>query len=175
MEKHAVCPWCDTEIVWDEELGPEEFCPHCENDLKAYRTVSFSVDNDGGEAVEGRRAEAAGIPGGRRGAPMDDELDGYRHTSSRLLLLEEKLERILDGQEEVPECPECREFMVQAGTQTIADERYRPTLHEAVGQPLLPGPFQLVWYVCPSCFHTQNRLSSNDRDGFLKRLGADSL
>ncbi|EXX88342.1 hypothetical protein CH50_03625, partial [Paenibacillus darwinianus] len=50
MEEHTVCPWCDTEIVWDEELGPEEYCPHCENDLKAYRTVSFSIDEEAGAA-----------------------------------------------------------------------------------------------------------------------------
>ncbi|WP_018756211.1 hypothetical protein [Paenibacillus terrigena] len=40
----VICPWCDTEIVWDEEIGPEEECPHCNNELKGYRTLQVQLD-----------------------------------------------------------------------------------------------------------------------------------
>jgi len=39
-----VCPWCQTEIVWDPEIGPEEVCPHCLNELGDYRSVSLKVE-----------------------------------------------------------------------------------------------------------------------------------
>lgn len=41
----TVCPWCHTEIVWDEEFGPEETCPHCNNELSGYRTVTLGSDD----------------------------------------------------------------------------------------------------------------------------------
>lgn len=42
----TVCPWCQSEIVWDEELGPEEHCPHCANELKGYRTLNIDLNDD---------------------------------------------------------------------------------------------------------------------------------
>ena len=44
-ETGLMCPWCATEIIWDEELGPEPNCPHCENELGGYRTLSLG-DNE---------------------------------------------------------------------------------------------------------------------------------
>jgi DNA-directed RNA polymerase subunit RPC12/RpoP len=44
-----VCSWCQSEIVWDEEIGPEEHCPHCLNELESaedYRTVNVHIDQD---------------------------------------------------------------------------------------------------------------------------------
>jgi hypothetical protein len=32
------------EIIWDEELGPEEECPYCHNDLKGYADISDDED-----------------------------------------------------------------------------------------------------------------------------------
>ena len=42
----TVCPWCQSEIVWDEEIGPEDTCPHCANELKGYRTLNIALDDE---------------------------------------------------------------------------------------------------------------------------------
>lgn len=44
----TICPWCNMEIIWDEELGPEEECPYCHNDLKGYSDIT---DDDEDESV----------------------------------------------------------------------------------------------------------------------------
>jgi hypothetical protein len=171
MEEPIICQWCHTEIVWDEELGPEAFCPHCDNELDGYRTISFSVDNDSDaeeepmDQDESDTDEASGI------SQLDP--DGYRHTNPGMLALEEKMEAILDLQEEVPECPVCREYMLELGKQTVAAEGWQSTVHEPLGHPLLQAPFRMVWYVCPSCYHMQNRLSADDREALLDRLSIE--
>lgn len=40
----TICPWCNMEIIWDEELGPEEECPYCHNDLKGYSDIADDED-----------------------------------------------------------------------------------------------------------------------------------
>ncbi|MCP3744574.1 MULTISPECIES: hypothetical protein [Paenibacillus] len=40
----TICPWCNMEIIWDEELGPEEECPYCHNDLKGYSDITDDED-----------------------------------------------------------------------------------------------------------------------------------
>lgn len=52
MTTSAVCPWCQTEIVWDEELGPEEVCPYCENELGDYRTIDVELEQNEDEAED---------------------------------------------------------------------------------------------------------------------------
>lgn len=42
----TICPWCQTEIVWDEDIGPEEICPYCNNELKGYRTLNISLGSE---------------------------------------------------------------------------------------------------------------------------------
>ncbi len=56
MTESTVCPWCQTEIVWDEELGPEKHCPHCDNELEGYRTISLNLDDEEGELEENLQA-----------------------------------------------------------------------------------------------------------------------
>ncbi len=177
MEEPTICPWCDTEIVWDEELGPEAFCPHCDNELDGYRTISFSVDNDA-EEEEAVREDDDGDDSDD--SDLDEasgldllDPDGYRHTNPGMLALEEKMEAILDLQAEVPECPVCREYMLEIGKQTVSSEGWQPTVHEALGGPLLQAPFRMVWYVCPSCNHMQNRLSAADRETLFDRLSSE--
>lgn len=48
----TVCPWCQTEIVWDEELGPEEECPYCHNELKGYRTLNIDIGDEEQDEAE---------------------------------------------------------------------------------------------------------------------------
>jgi Zn finger protein HypA/HybF involved in hydrogenase expression len=54
---NPVCPWCQSEIVWDEQIGPEENCPHCFNELGDYRSINLDKNDkddmiDYEEAVE---------------------------------------------------------------------------------------------------------------------------
>lgn len=56
MSDRQICPWCQTEIVWDEEIGPEETCPYCLNELGEYRTLQIELnreeDDSSGESGE---------------------------------------------------------------------------------------------------------------------------
>lgn len=101
-ELKTVCPWCQTEIVWDPEIGPEEECPHCYNELSDYRSIRLGADEeDGDEPAE--EVELAAGP--------DDFLDweedaGYTNEYA------EAVQNVLDTQEEAPECSACRELML---------------------------------------------------------------
>ncbi|MDQ0061147.1 hypothetical protein [Paenibacillus harenae] len=180
MSEEVICPWCLTEITWDPEFGPEKHCPHCGNELSSYRTVEL-----GGDAGEETDEEEQGNPGQWQEDEEEDyesdghdlghkrwlaEGEGYRNADRSSLALENTLQRITDEQDEVPECPACREFMLEAGTQSIGGEQYKPTVSPVLGQPALPAPLELVWYVCPSCFHTSSTLSPSNRQLLLKRL-----
>src|SRR5690606_22662013 len=97
MAQTQVCPWCQTEIVWDEQLGPETNCPHCYNELTEYRTVNVKRDS----------------------AIVFDEqpTDSWsRYTRAA--------EQYLDAQEDVPECPQCQEYMVLAGEQVVSEASF---------------------------------------------------
>lgn len=49
LDNNNVCPWCHSEIVWDEEIGPEEHCPHCSNELSGYRTLQVGIEQEESE------------------------------------------------------------------------------------------------------------------------------
>ncbi|CAM3998859.1 hypothetical protein L1N85_14420 [Paenibacillus alkaliterrae] len=198
MEEHVICPWCLTEIVWDEEIGPEKHCPHCDNELSAYRTIELGYDEDEVEADEYERAvqtlkasDAQKAAKQHQGNWLEDEVseeededdsdhpnhkrwteqgDGFRSADSSRFAVEEKVQRILDDQDEVPECPSCREYMLEAGTQTVNDQQFEPKFAPSIVGPVLTTPFQLTLYVCPSCFQTSTWLSQKDRDHLLARL-----
>ncbi|MBW7457215.1 hypothetical protein ACFOLF_27365 [Paenibacillus sepulcri] len=172
--ENTVCPWCQTEIVWDEEIGPERHCPHCENELSGYRTLQIGLDgNDededeeeiGEEDWEERngRAEASGIS-------LAPDLSELRHYNRDQLVLKEAMDRLLDDQLEAPECPSCREFMLEAGTQTITEAQFKPRTPATMTEPLLTPPFQIVLYVCPSCFHTEQRLGVQEQERLIQLL-----
>lgn len=171
MEQTTVCPWCQTEITWDEEVGPENVCPYCENELGDYRTVNVELERDddtadgGGE--RGEKPEGADS----RGRLADDlDMDSFRPVNLRLIALEGILEKILNEQSEVPECPSCREYMIEAGTQTVGAEGWEPAVPPALNRAVLHAPFRLVWYVCPNCHHMHSRLAPEDRERLLDNL-----
>ena len=174
MEQSTVCPWCQTEITWDEEVGPENVCPYCENELGDYRTLNVEIERDddtedgsGGDGAKSARAEGAGI---RSRLSDDMDMDSFRPVNLRLIALEGKLEAILNEQLEVPECPSCREYMIEAGTQTVGTEGWEPAVPPAVRRAILPAPFRLVWYICPNCHHAHSRLAPEDRERLLGNL-----
>lgn len=186
-----ICPWCDTEIVWDEELGPEEFCPHCGNELKGYRTISIGLNAGDAEEAEEQEDDLLAGAWNPKTAEQDWELDAYEEggeeeaegreqaryaalngfnaANTSLIAFDHAVERMLDEQDEVPECPSCREYMLETGRQTV-EAGYVATVHKPSSQELLPAPLNIVWYVCPACFHVLNRLAPRDRDRFVGRL-----
>ncbi|SEN78121.1 hypothetical protein [Paenibacillus sp. OV219] len=179
-EDHAICPWCHTEIVWDEEIGPERNCPHCENELSGYRTLQIgmeledeetdTVDSNEQEDDTDWEEEYEDEGEGEGSHSHSHDLSELRPYNRDQLALEETMNRILDDQLEAPECPSCREFMIEAGTQTVKEKRFTPKVSAALGEPILEAPFELVLYVCPSCFHTQNRLSVKGQERLVSLL-----
>jgi glutaredoxin len=202
MEEHLICPWCLTEIVWDEEIGPETHCPHCDNELSAYRTIELGYDEDEVEADEHERSvQALKINDTRRAAKQNGEFeqdewsedeaaeeeeddysddpnhkrwleqgDGYRSADTARFAVEETIQRVLDDQEEIPECPVCRSYMIEAGVQTVGDQQFEPRIAPSLGGHVLTTPFKLSLYVCPACYHTSSLLSLADREQMTKRL-----
>lgn len=172
-----LCPWCHTEIVWDEEIGPEKHCPHCGNELTGYRTVQLGIDTDEDEGEEeGEEADDNAMwedddEEASRGAEGRDltDLSSY---DRRQLVLDRVTERIIDDQLEAPECPSCRQFMLEAGTQIVTGPQFRERVPAALGVPLLSPPLELVLYVCPACFHTESRLGAADQQRLQRLLAA---
>ncbi|MCR2802464.1 hypothetical protein [Paenibacillus soyae] len=176
-QEKQVCQWCLSEIIWDEEIGPETHCPHCENELGGYRSVQIGLDSDEDDDSTDSRNENEDEDW------LDDEKEdlsdryneeeGFRGGTRSMLAAESVVQRIIDEQLEAPECPSCREYMMEAGVQTI-DSGFRPTESTAIGISVVPNPFKIVWYVCPACYHTASFLSLNDREEMLNRLAEHS-
>lgn len=182
MENRQICQWCSSEIIWDEEIGPEEYCPHCDNKLNGYRTMEIGIDNgEGNSRTDGNAAdrnrwlddsdeddieEEDAAPD----SSWMDEGEGFRSSHRSSIAIESAAQRIIDGQDEVPECPVCREYMLEAGTQTVGGDSFEPAVPVVVGQAIVPNPFRVIWYICPSCFHTSSMLSPLDREAMALRL-----
>lgn len=158
-----VCPWCHTEIVWDPEIGPEDTCPHCLNELGDYREIKLKVKQDGQRIVFDDEDDDEDW----------DEADVLDNEPEWMDEYEEGVQRLLDQQEEAPECSVCRSLMLAAGT-VATPESFVPQVREELGEPLLRKDFAAQLYVCPSCFKTERILSEPDRLAMielLKRFG----
>ncbi|WP_020617590.1 hypothetical protein [Paenibacillus daejeonensis] len=176
MEEAVVCPWCHTEITWDEELGPEEYCPHCENELKGYRTIQLGGEE---EADDELSLDDGLVSDELHDEEMLQEEDGssssedtgFRRTNRTLLAYQATVERLLEKQEEVPECSSCREYMLETGRQTVqASEGYEPATVPGSDLALLPRPYVAVEYVCPTCFQVQHRVAIANRELLIRQL-----
>lgn len=160
MTETTVCPWCQTEIVWDEELGPEKYCPHCDNELDGYRTLQVGIDQE----LDDEMADWEGgveIP-----TDFSEEPEG---ANSIWFEADTALRTIVDAQEEAPECPDCKEYMAELGTQIVSGS-FQPTMHPSIQKSLVDDPFHVTWYVCPTCYRTMSVLGQTDRDKMLERL-----
>ncbi|GAK38851.1 hypothetical protein TCA2_0577 [Paenibacillus sp. TCA20] len=201
----TVCPWCQTEIVWDEELGPEEECPYCNNPLtlegtveveedamkeeadqsdskseplEGYRTLNVTLTEDEEELLHTESDQASESDEDYSNLWEDETdtilpsvraLDSYEDSGLNMAKYGENVQSILDHQEEVPECPNCREFMLHAGVQTIMKDQFAPA--KSVLHPL-EAPFGIHMYVCPACFTTTHSLATEDRLRMVKRLSS---
>ncbi|MHA6485302.1 hypothetical protein ACX1C1_25755 [Paenibacillus sp. strain BS8-2] len=174
QEQQQICPWCLTDIIWDEEIGPEPNCPHCDNELGGYRTMSIGIDGDSDENQsddDDKDEELSEWNDTEDDTEVDwaAEQDGYRGTTRGMLAAEGVIQRILDEQLEAPECPSCREYMLEAGEQLI-NEGFTSSVPKAIGIPIVPTPFRMLYYVCPTCFTTSTQLSVADREALITRL-----
>jgi len=131
------------EITWDEELGPEPNCPHCYNELAEYRTVTVKRD---------------------AALAFDEEDDDAWSRYTRAA------EKYLDAQEDVPECPQCQEYMVFAGDQLIGEAHFAPRTPSPALPPFLRAPFRLETFVCAHCFTAHQRLAEKDKKALIARL-----
>lgn len=148
MALTQICPWCNTEIVWDEEIGPETECPHCYNELTDYRTVTFPLKPELPDFDE----------------DSDDDWNQYTRTA----------EKILDAQDEALECPQCQEYMVKAGEMKVDEKQFMPLAANPELPPFLEAPFRIELFVCSHCFAVLQRLGSKDRNELIRRLGETS-
>lgn len=155
--RSRVCPWCDTELVFDEEFGPDETCPHCGNELGDYRTVRVHLEKPD------EPPEASGDVSGGMSAGLDPR------AGTGWAGLEPVIRRMLDEQDELPECAQCGEYMLLAGTQTVTSP-FEPVTFRSVRVALLETPFRLRLYICPSCFRAEYQLSDEDRLKAAERL-----
>lgn len=157
----VVCPWCQTEIVWDPEIGPETSCPHCFNELGNYRSIQLKV-KQAGQSIQYDEDEEEDYEA--------DEYDDLDDTELETMDdYEEGVQRLLDYQEETPECPSCHSFMLLAGVQSSQDS-FVPFVHKTIHQPLLPASFASQVFVCPSCFKVEHVLAEKDRMAMMELL-----
>lgn len=167
----TLCPWCQSEIPVEEGQEPEKYCPVCDNEIDGYRTLRVDIGGSEDEEDEDREpfADEDEDVAAFDEAQWNDALS-FRESGPDGLIVEEAAERLLDEQEHVPECPSCREYMLEAGEQTVTKEQFRPRVSPSLGGAMLEAPFSLTLYVCPACFTTQTLLSENGREQMMKRL-----
>jgi hypothetical protein len=176
--EQQVCPWCQMEIIWDPEIGPEEECPHCLNQLTGYRTLPLNAaGNDEEEAgytdndTESDEDDITPVDVNRN--IEEDEVDDYEDLlaeSKAKDTYQEGVMLCLDTQLEVPECFRCQELMLLAGVQRVDQTVFTPEIPVSLGQSFLPKRFELQLYVCPSCFTTESMLSPDDREFMVKMI-----
>ncbi|MBP1962436.1 hypothetical protein [Paenibacillus aceris] len=162
--EEIVCPWCQTEIVWDPEIGPEDECPHCFNELNDYRSIDLKVKLTG----QPLRFQEQEYPDSDEDLSLawddsDEPLDKYG----------EKVQHITDEQEEAPECSSCHELLLLAGSEVVSEATFTPTIPKTLGSAFLTAPFTMNVYVCPSCFKVEKILSDTDRLLMVERIKSE--
>jgi hypothetical protein len=174
QNEQQICPWCQMEIIWDPEFGPEEECPHCLNELKGYRSlplggaIEHESDLELDEADEESDLEPVSEADLVEGIEDEDDYEALLEETKGKDKYHEGVMQCLDTQLEVPECFRCQELMLLAGVQTIDSNRFVPEIPASLGRSFLPKSFDLQLYVCPSCFTTESMLSPDNRDLMVK-------
>jgi hypothetical protein len=154
-----VCPWCQTEIVWDPEIGPEDECPHCFNELSDYRSIKLTVKQTGQPLAFGEEPEEE-----------EDLSAAWDDTNEPVDSYDETVVSITDEQEEAPDCSNCNELMLLAGSEIQESDTFLPYVSKALGKPFLKSPFTMHVFVCPSCFKMDKYLSDSDRISMVARI-----
>ncbi|MDB5055071.1 MAG: hypothetical protein JWM44_3121, partial [Bacilli bacterium] len=158
-----ICPWCQMEIIWDAELGPENECPHCLNELGQYRTIPLGDPLNKAAVRMEHEEDEEDNDDQDTDVDLDeedgmDELDDYDVIMAPLDSYGERVMQCLDTQIETPECFRCQEIMLFSGIQKVESSAFIPEIPAALGVPFLRAPFELHLYVCPSCFKSEAML-----------------
>jgi hypothetical protein len=170
--EQQICPWCQMEIIWDPEFGPEEECPHCLNELKGYRSLPLNTaiehESDLDEDEDTDSDEILANDTELEESIDEDDYEANLEENKAKDIYHEGVMKCLDTQLEVPECFRCQELMLLSGVQTIDSSRFVPEIPVSLGQSFLPLGFKLQLYVCPSCFSTESMLANEDREFMIK-------
>lgn len=184
MEEKLVCTWCQSEIIWDPEIGPETECPHCFSELGDYRSIKLNVKPHVGRDLNVDLDDVDLDDTDLDDVDLDDfdvdEEDEFIY-SEELHALEDlnefvdqkfkaKVTECLDAQEEAPECWHCQELMIFTGTYKADANRFVEEIPAALGVPFLTAPFSVKLYLCPSCYEIKTFLSSEDRLAITKTI-----
>ncbi|HEY8530361.1 MAG TPA: hypothetical protein VIL22_11840 [Paenibacillaceae bacterium] len=124
-------------------------------------------ENPAAGAAEGKRAEAG--KSGEGDFPGDMELREIG--GEEMLMFRAAVDKWLETQREVPECPSCREYMIEGGSLRIGPEGFRPYTPPKAAHPVLDASFEATVYVCPSCFSVHFVLSDEDRAAVIRKGG----
>lgn len=179
----VICPWCQSEIMQEEGQEPEKFCPVCDNELDGYRTLKLNIGEDDEEEEEEEEEDEAGdnnpiiisIDDDEDLSWVDEEEDALAEPNDDLQQFEETVEQLLNEQELVPECPICREYMIESGEQLVSADHFRPRTSDAIaGREIIEAPFTLTMYICPSCFSVQSVLGDSHRHQVVRRLSQET-
>jgi hypothetical protein len=177
--ERQICPWCDTEIVYDPEVGPEKICPNCSNELGDYRTIKLSdlvrddepddepVDDDEDFDDDNEPGDGDGVDGDFDDFADEDDFNEAEY--DELERYDEAVRLCRERQDEVPECVACREDMLFAGEHE-GPAGFRPFVPEPLGEPILVERYSLRVYVCPSCYRVVYTLSEDDRMRMIETL-----
>lgn len=139
MSDIEICEFCQTEIVWDPEIGREEMCPHCLNMLRDYRKLDIPVDAP--EAAEEADEPSVAAAATNNKAPQT-------HAE-----FEKQLQAYSEAQQGGADCSFCHEMTVKIGTQLVQD--FKPFVPAGFERPLIKAPFELEVYLCPTCKQVQ--------------------
>lgn len=169
----VICPWCQSEIIQEEGQEPEKFCPVCDNELDGYRTLKLNIGDEEDEEDELDEEEDSPM------VSIDEDIgwvedEEFTETDDELQQFEETVEQLLNEQELVPECPFCREFMIETGERLVAETEFRPRVSEALGETILSAPFTITMFTCPSCFTVQSFLGDSYRHQIVRRLSQNA-
>lgn len=159
---NETCPWCQTDIIWDEEIGREETCPHCYNDLNKYRSIEINVKEEPEESEE-LILNKSDINEDDIPQEIEELIEDIVEEPEELLQYETKVEEFLNLQEDSLVCTQCNEPMVFAGEQKMNETQYSPGLPLGISKPFLAVPFTVDVHLCPSCFEFRYILSEGDR------------
>ncbi|MGZ9583450.1 hypothetical protein [Paenibacillus marinisediminis] len=169
MTTHTVCPWCSTEIVWDEVLGPEEECPYCHNELQEYRSLNVPIEVDEDDMKQDA-ADEQDEPEEKGWSNFGWGDEAMLFASADDMKYQEGVDRVLQEQLDVPECSQCREYMMLIGRETVSQQSFEPHVREGCKTGMVQAPFQLDVYVCSSCFQVTKRLGQDERDSLKEQI-----
>lgn len=165
-QQEIICPWCQSEIHWDPEIGPEDMCPHCFNELGGYRSIQIGVDN---------QADTDDEDWEELDEPLDLDVadDNWDEESDEEDAYGKTVQACIDEQEEAPECLSCRELLLLTGERTVTQDEFAAHLPAVLGKQIVSTPFTLQVYVCPSCFRIEQVLADKDRMAMIEQLNRE--